>query len=263
MASLQKNVAGQNFTFALINASTGAALTGATVTVYVTKDGGAQATGAGTVTGQGNGQYNYAPTQSETNAADVGFLCTASGAIPCNLDFHTDQVDGSGLVKVDLEDVGGTALATHASGLVPADLRDIAGSAVSTTAAQLGVNVVEYNGQTAATDGNNLPKVDVEDINGNALAAQALNNSTNSICWGTASGGSTTTVTVASLNNPSSLTDSGQLIGRTIIFLGSTTTADMQAQASNVTASTTGATPTITFTAMTHAPASGDKFVIL
>ena len=206
----------------------------------------------------------------------------AANAIPVNIDFHTDQVDGNGLLKVDVEDivgsavatssaqlgvnivnVGGSALSTHASGMVPADVRDIAGSAVSTSSAQLGVNAVNIAGQAAALDGNNLLKVDVEDINGNATAAQALKQSTNSICWGTCSGGTTATAVVSTLNNPSSLTDSGQLIGRTIIFLGSSTTTNVQAQASNITASTTGATPTITFTAMTHAPANGDVFVIL
>lgn len=150
--------------------------------------------------------------------------------------------------------------ALTAGGNVKADALDINGvatSSVTTVSAVLGTS------QAITFDGNNLPKVDVEDINGSATAGQALNNSTNSICWGTCSGGSTTTAIVSALNNPSSLTASGQLIGRTIIFLGSTGTGGVQAQASNITASTTGSTPTITFTAMTTAPASGDKFVIL
>jgi hypothetical protein len=203
MASLLKNVAGQNISFALMNASTGGALTGAAVTVKVAKDG-AQAPGAGTVTELGSGQYNYVPTQSETNAADVGFLFLAAGAAIENLDFHTDVVSTS-----------------------------------------------------------NLLQVDVEAINGVAAAAQALAKSTQSICWGTCSGGSATTAAVSALNNPSSLTDAGQLVGRTIIFLSGTGTANLQAQASNITASSTGATPTLTFTAMTHAPANGDLFVIV
>lgn len=205
MASLQKNVASQNFTFAMINASTGGADTGLTVTVYVTKDNGAQATGSGTVTEAGHGQYNYAPTQAETNATDVGFICTATGAIPVNLDFHTDVVDANGFLEVG-----------------------------------------------------------VQAVNGVTLAAQALAQSAQSICWGTCTTGSTTTsVNVGTLNNPSTLTDSGQLIGRTIIFLGNTTSGHMQAQASNITASTTGATPTLTVTALTNAPANNDVFVIL
>ena len=74
----------------MIVAAPGAALTGATVTIYVTKDNGAQATGVGSVTEAGHGQYNYAPTQAETNATNVGFLFTATTAVPENLDFHTD-----------------------------------------------------------------------------------------------------------------------------------------------------------------------------
>jgi hypothetical protein len=204
MASLRKNVASQNFTFCLVNATNGAPLTGATVGVEVTKDNGTQGGGAGTVTEAGNGQYNYAPTQAETNAIDVGFLFTATNAVPVNVDWHTD-----------------------------------------------------------VTDANALLEVGVQAINGSTLGAQALAQSTQSICWGTASSGSTTTVVVGTLNNPTSLTASGQLIGRTIIFLGNTTTGGVQAQASNITASTTGSTPTITFTAMTTAPANGDVFVIL
>src|SRR6516164_6564939 len=101
MASLQRNVASQNFTFALVNATTGAADTassGATVlaATWVTKDGGAQAGAAGTITNLTHGQYNYAPTQAETNATDVGFLVAVSGDIPLNIDFHTDNVTGTG-----------------------------------------------------------------------------------------------------------------------------------------------------------------------
>jgi hypothetical protein len=61
------------------------------------------------------------------------------------------------------------------------------------------------------------------------------------------------------------LTDTGQLIGRTIIFLGTTATGHVQGQAGTISASTTGATPTISYTGtpMTAAPVSGDVFVVL
>lgn len=116
MASLKKNVAGQNFTFCMVSATTGGADTGATVSVKVTKDNGTQASGGGTVTNSGNGQYNYAPTQAETNATCVGFLLTASGDIPVNIDFHTDLVDSNGFLEVDVEDwKGATAPAMPAN----------------------------------------------------------------------------------------------------------------------------------------------------
>jgi hypothetical protein len=111
MANIKKNVASQNVTFSLVSATTGLALTGATVTVYVTKDG-TQALGTGTVTELkvstvAYGAYNYAPTQAETNATDVGFLFIATGAIPVNYDFHTDVVDSNGYAGVNVVDFGG------------------------------------------------------------------------------------------------------------------------------------------------------------
>jgi hypothetical protein len=91
--SLLKNVANQNFTFALINPATDAAMTGATITGFVSKDGGAQASIAGSVSELGNGVYNYVPTQAETNANCVSFMMsgsTSSGtAVPENLMFLT------------------------------------------------------------------------------------------------------------------------------------------------------------------------------
>lgn len=151
-------------------------------------------------------------------------------------------------------------LGAPAGASIAADLAEIEGE---TDTLITGVNVTQWAGQNALLDANNLPKVDVEAINASTLAAQALAQMDISVCWGTCSGGTTTTAVVSALSNPASLTDAGQLIGRTIIFLGNSGTANMQAQASNITASTTGATPTITFTAMTHAPANGDKFVIV
>ena len=244
MATLQRNVASQNVTFVLVNATTGAGLTGATVNTAVTKDNGTQAGGGGTVTEKGNGQYNYGPTQAETNAIDVGFIFTATNAVPVNIDFHTDPVSAAGLAQVDVEAVAGVA--------------------VNTASAQLGVNVVQWNGQIVAVDANNLPKMDLEAINGSTLGAQALGQSTRTICWGTVGSGSTTTsIAVSAINNPSSLNAIGQLNGRTLIFLGATTTSALQSCACSITNTTTGVTPTLTVTGLPGTPAAGDTFAVL
>jgi hypothetical protein len=259
MASLQKNVSGQNFTFSLVNATTGAALTGATVSVNVTKDNGAQASGGGTVTEKGNGQYNYAPTQAETNATDVGFLFTATSAIPVNYDFHPDVVDANGLLKVDTEDWKGTAVSSPATAGVP-DVNAKAVNNVATTSVTA-VNANLGTTQAITFDGNNLPEVDVEDINGNATAAQNVSKANQAIGRGTcAAGGSTTSVTTSAWSPGGSGVVSGQFIGRTIIFDANTTTAALQGQATNIAANTSGATPTFTVTALTTAPSSGDTF---
>lgn len=111
MSLLRKNVASQNIYFALINATTGAALTGASVTTWVSKDGAAQASGSGTVTGDGNGQYHYAPAQAETNSTATGFLFTATGAIPVSIHCFTDVVDGNGFTSINVVDIAGSASA--------------------------------------------------------------------------------------------------------------------------------------------------------
>jgi len=90
--SLLKNTASQVVTFCLVNATTGAALTGATVTTKVALDG-TQAAGGGTVTELGSGQYKYVPSQAETNGASVGILFTATNAVPVNLQIFTDTGD--------------------------------------------------------------------------------------------------------------------------------------------------------------------------
>lgn len=86
-----KNKAGQVIHFNLRNVSDGTAYTGAasTVTVYLTLDGGTQATGGGVIENEGNGQYSYRPSQAETNADSIGVAATASAAIMDPLQIFT------------------------------------------------------------------------------------------------------------------------------------------------------------------------------
>lgn len=76
-----KNTAGQNLGFALVSTADGSAVTGATVTARRSIDGGAQASATGAVSEKGNGQYNLAMSQADTNGDEVSFLFTASGAV--------------------------------------------------------------------------------------------------------------------------------------------------------------------------------------
>jgi hypothetical protein len=94
MASLLKNVAGQNVTFCLVSSATGFALTVTptwTSAAWVTKDG-SQAAFAGTFTALGNGQYDYVPTQAETNCTNFGLFVAVTGAIPNNINIYTDTL---------------------------------------------------------------------------------------------------------------------------------------------------------------------------
>jgi hypothetical protein len=78
----RKNTGSQYIYFVLVNASSGAALTGATVTAYRALDGGSQASATGTTTELANGQYRFNLSQADTNADYGSYLFTATNAVP-------------------------------------------------------------------------------------------------------------------------------------------------------------------------------------
>jgi len=85
---LHKNIPGQHITACMFSTS-GIADPSASVSVIVSKDGGAQSTGLGIVTNLGNGQYDYALTQAESNGINVNFLFQATGDVIQNLSVFT------------------------------------------------------------------------------------------------------------------------------------------------------------------------------
>jgi heme-degrading monooxygenase HmoA len=78
----RKNTASQYVYFCLVNATTGGALTGATVTAYRALDGGVQASATGTTTELANGQYRFSLSQADTNGNYGSFLFLATNAVP-------------------------------------------------------------------------------------------------------------------------------------------------------------------------------------
>lgn len=89
--SFVRNEAVTGFTFGLVNKTTGAALTGVASAIgkYITKDGGTQASIAGSIAEEGNGQYSVNLTAAEMNAAVVGLLFTHTNAIPVSFNIKT------------------------------------------------------------------------------------------------------------------------------------------------------------------------------
>jgi uncharacterized protein YunC (DUF1805 family) len=88
---MKKNVASQVVGAQMVAAADGSAFTSA-VTVSVTGDGGAQATGSvgsGACTHEGNGFHTYVPAQAETNYDHVAFTFTGTGAIPATVQIYT------------------------------------------------------------------------------------------------------------------------------------------------------------------------------
>ena len=82
-----KNVASQVITALLLDTA-GAAVTTGTTTVYVTGDGGTQASG-GTATHEGQGVWSFLPSQANTNYDHVSFAFTNAGAVTTNIQVYT------------------------------------------------------------------------------------------------------------------------------------------------------------------------------
>ena len=89
--SFVRNTAVTGFTFGMVNATTGAALTGVASAIgkYHTKDGGSQAALSGTIAEEGNGQYSINLTATEMNASVVGLLFTHSSGVPVQFTIKT------------------------------------------------------------------------------------------------------------------------------------------------------------------------------
>lgn len=106
---MKKNTSGQFVGAQIINATTGAAFTGA-VTIYVTGNAGTQAigsVGAGACVHEGNGFHTYAPAQAETNFDHAAFTFIGTGAIPATVQVYPN----TGVVT------GGTAQAGAAASI--------------------------------------------------------------------------------------------------------------------------------------------------
>ena len=89
--SFLRNTAVTGFTFALVNKTTGAALTGVAgaISKYRTIDGGTQASLTGSIAEEGNGQYSIDLTAAEMNGAIVGLLFTHANSIPVQFTIKT------------------------------------------------------------------------------------------------------------------------------------------------------------------------------
>ena len=77
-----KGVAVTGFTFVMLHASKGTAITTGTVTGKITKDGGTQGAVAGSFVHEGNGQWSVNLTATEMDADVIGLTFLHSEGIP-------------------------------------------------------------------------------------------------------------------------------------------------------------------------------------
>ncbi len=76
-----RNTSGQHVGFGLISRTDGSGITGASVTVYRSVDGGAQDVATGTVTELGLGQYDFSPSAADLGGDEITLLFTAAGTV--------------------------------------------------------------------------------------------------------------------------------------------------------------------------------------
>lgn len=140
---MRKNVASQVVAFQMVSSTDGSAVTSGTPTVYVTIDGGTQASGGGTATHEGNGCWSYAPTQAETNGNHVSFTMVLTGAISQTVNVYPVAYDPSDPVRLGL-----TALpdaAADAAGGLP--ISDAGGLDLDTQFANVAATLKRVNHQ--------------------------------------------------------------------------------------------------------------------
>ena len=80
------------YTVLMLAAADGSAITSGTVTGRITKDGGTQATLAGSCVHEGNGQWSVNLTTSEMDAEVVALLFSHTSAIPVFRTIETSPV---------------------------------------------------------------------------------------------------------------------------------------------------------------------------
>lgn len=114
---MYRNTASQTVAAQLVSKTDGSAVTTGSCAVYVTKDGGSQALGAGGgspngyAVHEGNGCWSYVPSQGETDAAHVAFTFVHSSAVGATVQVYpivlNDYADA--LLKRDWSSVTGEA----------------------------------------------------------------------------------------------------------------------------------------------------------
>ena len=276
---------------AVVQISDGAVQTSG-VSIKVKPQGTTASAGGGT-TSYEEGIVEYLPTQAETNYTSFEVIAYKTGCVPIAQTIVTTASATPGTVLL--------APVTHTSAVVPtvstltghtaqtgdafARLGAPAGASISADVAAVKVDTAAILVDTGTTLQAELDGIqaDTEDIqarlpaalvggridatvDGTGMEAGALTAIRDKIIErtvlrGTASGTPTTTnIPTSAMSPATSVAD--QLKGQILMFDHDTTTAALRGQKTDITASSASATPTLTVTALTHAPVSGDTFSI-
>lgn len=110
---MRKNVASQHVAAQMNSRTDGSPLTTG-VSAFVTIDGGTQTAGGGTLTHEGNGHWDYLPTQAETNGNHVAFTFVHATGVNQTVNTYPVAFDPSDAVGLGLSRLD-AAITTRAS----------------------------------------------------------------------------------------------------------------------------------------------------
>lgn len=193
------------------------------------------------------------------NDLDAAGVRAAAGMAAANLDA---QLSGISSKTTNLPtDPADQSLIIAATDAIMTRLGAPAGASMSADIA--GVQADTDNIQTrlpAALVGGRMD-ASVGAVNSDATAAANLAKTTRAIARGTVTTGATTTSIPTSAFTPAGAA-ADQFKGRIVTFDADTATVALRGQSTDITASSNSATPTLTVTALTSAPASGDTFSV-
>lgn len=250
------------------------------VLVKIRTDAGAPATGLD----EGDIDIAYARVETDN---DVTTTDVTPAALSALTDAHTDwgfeevsATDHPGVYRLDIADAvfasgaWSAVVSITGTGLDPADLEFVLVAFNPRDAVRLGLTALPNANAEAAgglytrgsgagqitQDANGRINTNLTAIAGNTAGATNLDRSARTIVRGTVDTGATTTSIATSALDPAAAADD-QFRGRVVIFDRDTTTTELRGQASDITAS--AADGTLTVSALTDAPVSGDTFCIL
>lgn len=207
---------------------------------------------AGYIMGAIDTKIGYLPSAT-AGAAGGLFIAGSNAATTVNITGNiTGNLSGS---------VGSLTGHTPQTGDTYARIGAPAGASVSADVSALQSDTNDIQTRLPAALVSGRMDSNMSSINNTSTTFSAFERAVKGNVIGTVGAASTTTSVVTSSVTPApSVAD--QLKGRLLTFADDTTTAALRGQSTDITASSASATPTLTVTALTTAPASTDKFSI-
>lgn len=164
---MKKNVASQIVGAQLVSKTDGSPVTSGTTTVYVTLDGGTQATGtvgSGAATHEGHGYWTYTPSQAETNGDLAAFTFENSSAVNATVQIYTSfPQTGDNYARLGAPAGASLSADVAAVKVDTAAIKVQSDKLTFTVANHLDVNVLKWLGGTIpAVNVTGVPLVDLK-----------------------------------------------------------------------------------------------------